>query len=78
MSRVRNARPLDYNHGLANFWRIGQPPLGDETMSESDDGYLIRQCITLRNGRRLCKPPGQAFRFPVLAKKLPDDKTDDE
>lgn len=47
-------------------------------MSESDDGYLIRQCITLRNGRRLCKPPGQAFRFPVRAKKLPDDKTDDE
>lgn len=27
--------------------------------------YILRQCITLRNGKRLCKPPGQAFRIPI-------------
>lgn len=26
---------------------------------------LIRQCITLRNGKRVCKPKGQAYRIPI-------------
>ncbi len=32
-----------------------------------DDGktYIFRQCITLRNGKRICKPKGQAFRIPM-------------
>lgn len=32
-----------------------------------DDGktYIFRQCITLRNGTRICKPKGQAFRIPI-------------
>lgn len=47
-------------------------------MSGSDEGYVFRQCITLRNGKRICMPPGRAFRIPERAEKLPDDKTDDE
>lgn len=34
-------------------------------MSQSDQSYIFRQCITLRNGKRICKPKGQAFRIPV-------------
>jgi len=32
-----------------------------------DDGktYIFRQCITLPNGKRICRPKGQAFRIPV-------------
>jgi hypothetical protein len=32
---------------------------------QSDVGFIFRQCITLRNGQRICKPKGQAFRIPV-------------
>ena len=42
-------------------------------MLPSDTQYIFRQCITLRNGKRLCKPPGRAFRIPVT-KKEPDEK----
>lgn len=31
----------------------------------SDAGFIFRQCITLRNGQRICKPKGQAFRIPI-------------
>ena len=34
-------------------------------MADSCQGYIFRQCITLRNGVRICKPKGQAFRIPV-------------
>jgi hypothetical protein len=27
--------------------------------------YIFRQCITLKNGKRICMPPGRAFRIPV-------------
>lgn len=27
--------------------------------------YIFRRCITLRNGVRLCKPAGQAFKIPI-------------
>jgi hypothetical protein len=26
---------------------------------------IYRQCITLRNGKRVCKPKGQAYRIPI-------------
>jgi len=42
-------------------------------MSQDKQSYIFRQCITLRNGRRICKPHGQAFRIPVS-----DDKPKDE
>lgn len=41
-------------------------------MSE-DTAYIFRQCITLRNGQRICKPKGQAFRIPLSGKRRPDD-----
>lgn len=28
-----------------------------------DDIWVYRRCITLRNGKRICKPKGQAFKF---------------
>lgn len=27
------------------------------------DGFVYTRCITLRNGKQLCKPLGQVFRF---------------
>ena len=39
--------------------------------------YIFRQCITLRNGKRICKPKGQAFRIPVSDSKPKDDNDDD-
>ncbi len=27
--------------------------------------FIFRQCITLRNGKRICMPPGRAFKIPV-------------
>jgi hypothetical protein len=33
--------------------------------------YIFRQCITLKNGRRICRPPGKAFRIPVTEQKPP-------
>jgi hypothetical protein len=40
--------------------------------------YIFRQCITLRNGQRICKPPGQAFRIPIgeLHKSKNEPKND--
>jgi hypothetical protein len=37
-------------------------------MSQKEEAYIFRQCITLRNGKRICKPKGQAFRIPVSGK----------
>jgi hypothetical protein len=34
-------------------------------MSQDHPTYIFRQCITLRNGKRICKPYGQAFRIPI-------------
>lgn len=34
-------------------------------MSQKATAYIFRQCITLRNGKRICKPKGQAFKIPV-------------
>ncbi len=34
-------------------------------MSDKNQSYIFRQCITLRNGKRICKPKGQAFKIPV-------------
>jgi len=44
----------------------------------SQDGYIFRQCITLRNGQRICKPKGQAFRIPIRQRKMPvEEPTND-
>jgi hypothetical protein len=44
----------------------------------NDNGFIYRQCITLRNGTRICKPKGQAFRIPIRGKKRPvDDHNND-
>lgn len=45
-------------------------------MAPDDGEWVIRQCITLRNGTRLCKPKGQAFRFRPTTPRPP--KRDDE
>jgi hypothetical protein len=34
-----------------------------------EDSYIYRQCITLRNGTRICKPKGKAFRIPIRKRK---------
>lgn len=39
--------------------------------AESTD-FIFRQCITLKNGKRICMPPGRAFRIPVK----PDNDND--
>lgn len=39
--------------------------MSDLAMSDDSKTYIFRQCITLRNGKRICKPKGQAFRIPV-------------
>lgn len=31
----------------------------------ADRALIFRRCITLRNGKVICKPPGQAFCFPA-------------
>jgi len=38
-------------------------------MAAEESGYIFRQCITLKNGKRICMPPGKAFRIPVSDKK---------
>ncbi len=43
----------------------------------TDSGFIYRQCITLRNGKRICKPKGQAFRIPVSKKPAVDDHDND-
>jgi len=35
----------------------------------NDDAFIFRQCITLRNGQRICKPKGQAFRIPIKKRR---------
>ncbi|WP_157573096.1 hypothetical protein [Novosphingobium sp. AAP83] len=44
----------------------------------SEDGYIFRQCITLRNGQRICKPKGQAFRIPISKKPVSVDRPDND
>lgn len=34
-------------------------------MATDDTTYIFRQCITLKNGKRICMPPGRAFRIPI-------------
>jgi hypothetical protein len=37
--------------------------------------FIFRRCITLKNGKRICMPPGRAFRIPVNDNdKPPKDK----
>lgn len=45
-------------------------------MSKDNGPYIFRQCITLRNGKRICKPHGQAFRIPINSGKPKDDDQD--
>jgi len=47
-------------------------------MSNDNGHFIFRQCITLRNGQRICKPKGQAFRIPVTRKCTPEDKADND
>jgi len=35
----------------------------------NDDAFIFRQCITLRNGQRICKPKGQALRIPIKKRR---------
>ena len=35
--------------------------------------FIFRQCITLRNGKRICKPAGQAFKIPVASDDAAND-----
>ena len=44
------------------------------------DGFVYTQCITLRNGKRLCKPPGKVFRFKANDNYKPKkpNESDDE
>jgi hypothetical protein len=42
--------------------------MADGAMRDDGKTYIFRQCITLRNGKRICKPNGQAFRIPVNEK----------
>lgn len=46
-------------------------------MGTPGESFIFRQCITLRNGKRLCKPPGQAFRIPIGGSKAKDASTSD-
>jgi hypothetical protein len=39
--------------------------------TKPDDNFIFRQCITLKNGRRICRPPGQAFRIPLKPRSSP-------
>lgn len=34
-------------------------------MASDEMNYIFRQCITLKNGKRICMPPGRAFRIPI-------------
>lgn len=44
-------------------------------MKSQDKGsFIFRQCITLRNGKRICMPAGRAFRIPVNDDDKPVDK----
>lgn len=45
-------------------------------MSDDKQPYIFRQCITLRNGKRICKPRGQAFRIPLSDSKAKDEEED--
>lgn len=43
-------------------------------MSQDTEHFIFRQCITLRNGKRICKPHGQAFRIPVSDPKPKEEE----
>lgn len=45
---------------------------------QNDAGFIFRQCITLRNGQRICKPKGQAFRIPISKKPVSVDRPDND
>jgi hypothetical protein len=38
---------------------------GDPMIPPEETGFIFRQCITLKNGKRICMPPGRAFRIPI-------------
>lgn len=40
----------------------------------ADPGYVYTRCITLRNGKQLCKPHGQVFRFKANDNYKPKPK----
>jgi hypothetical protein len=43
-------------------------------MATEHQNFIFRQCITLKNGKRICMPPGRAFRIPVNDDDKPDKK----
>jgi hypothetical protein len=49
-------------------------PSQEKSMKQKTQAYIFRQCITLRNGKRICKPKGQAFRIPVASNDNDDSK----
>lgn len=42
---------------------------------QNDAGFIFRQCITLRNGQRICEPKGQAFRIPISKQRRTECET---
>ncbi|MFN3458242.1 MAG: hypothetical protein ACK4Z8_11765 [Novosphingobium sp.] len=50
-------------------------PKAKEQVMQNDAGFIFRQCITLRNGQRICKPKGQAFRIPISNKLRTERET---
>lgn len=34
-------------------------------MPTDEADYIYRQCITLKNGKRICRPSGKAFRILI-------------
>ncbi len=38
-------------------------------MTPDEREYIYRQCITLKNGKRICKPKGKAFRLRIRKRK---------
>lgn len=49
-----------------------------EVAMSNGDGFIYRQCITLKNGQRICKPKGKAFRIPISKKPAPADEHDND
>lgn len=47
-------------------------------MSDDNGGYIFRQCITLRNGKRKCLPKGKAFRIPISPTVRPEEKPEEQ
>lgn len=45
---------------------------------DAEGGFIYRQCITLRNGVKICKPKGKAFKIPVNDNHKPSKPDNDE